>query len=124
MEATIKEVKSRSENKVDEEFVHNQYRDLANRNIKWLLIKEQIISQENITVTDDEIENYLQDMSQSQAITPEQINEIKNDKSRIEQLKNDMLENKVMKLLETHANITETEKSWREHMQRNQQQTV
>ncbi len=71
---------------------------------------DKIIKQENITLTDEELEDGFKEMAQ---IVDQSVDEVKNyyqqNKDKIEFFKQSLLEKKAIKLIIEHSNIEEVE---------------
>ncbi|MBD3384497.1 trigger factor [candidate division KSB1 bacterium] len=114
LDAVVDDMKKRSKEKIDEKLVREQYKSLAIRNIKWILLRNQLIEQEALNVTDDEIETHLQARIEEKQIGEEEGKEIRNDKQRFEDYREQLLNEKVYTVLAERATIEETEKPWRQ----------
>ncbi len=114
LDAVVEDMKKRSKEKIDEMLVREQYKSLAIRNIKWILLRNQLIEQEALTVTDDEIETHLQTQIEKKRISEEEVKKVKDDKQRFEDYREQLLNDKVYTLLADRATIEETEKPWRQ----------
>ncbi len=114
LDAVIDDLKKRSKDEIDEMLVREQYKSLAIRNIKWILLRNQLIEQEALTVTDDEIETHLQTQIEKKRISEEEVKKVKDDKQRFEDYREQLLNDKVYTLLADRATIEETEKPWRQ----------
>lgn len=89
--------------KIDETLVHERYRPEAIHTIRWILLKQEIQKIENVDVSEQEI---LQQVDVSN-YSDEEKKMIKKDKRFQSMLKDNLLEDKVLKLLESNADITE-----------------
>ena len=87
----------------DETLVHERYRAEAIHTIRWLLLKQEIQKAENVDVSEQEI---LQQIDESN-YSDEEKKMMKKDKHFQSMLKDNLLEDKVLKLLESNADITE-----------------
>jgi len=90
--------------KVDEEAIRKQYRVDAIYEIRWHLLKQAIAKAENINVSDEEVFQKITLLPYSE----EEKASIRNNDTFIEQIRQDMLDEKVKKFLELNAKITET----------------
>lgn len=88
---------------IDEEQVRQKYRVEAIYLIRWHMLKKQIAKAEKITVTPDEVVQRID-------LTPyseEEKQKLKENLDFVYRLQDDMLEEKIVKLLNMNANITE-----------------
>jgi trigger factor len=114
LDAVVEDMNKRSKETIDEKLVREQYKSLAIRNIKWILLRNQLVEQEALTVTDDEIETHLQTQIEEKKISEEEVKKIRDDKQRFEDYREQLLNDKVYTLLAERATIEETEKPWRQ----------
>ena len=89
--------------KFDESLVREKYRADAIHNIRWILLKEAIQKSENIDLPEAEILERI-DASRN---NEEEKKKMKKDRNFKERLKENLLEEKLLKFLATHADITE-----------------
>ena len=99
-ELLFKSMRKNSQEPIDEELIKDQYRPIAIRTLKWHILYRKIAEAEGIGVTEEEVEERLEELSQ-QRRPPYQ------DKNRI---KEDLLEEKVLDFLEQNALIEEGSK--------------
>jgi len=90
---------------IDEKYVHESYRGTAIRDVKWALAMKKIIEMESLTVDDADIERYRQKLAEKHKVSIDQIG-IPNAQER-RRLESHLLEEKVIDLIKTHAQITE-----------------
>ena len=87
--------------------IRADYRPQAEKNVKRRLILEQISVQENLTLTDEETEEIFKEISR---ITRTDIDKVKTefaDSPFVEEARGTKIQDKVLKLLETEAVVTE-----------------
>ncbi len=123
LDAVVEDMKKRSEEKMDENMIRQQYKGLAVRNIKWILLRSQLIEQEQLKVSDDDIETHLQALVESKKMGEDELKKIKDDKNRFEDYREQLLDDKVYTLLAGRAEITEIEKPWRQEPSEVEEQT-
>ena len=100
----VNDLKQRSQGQpIDEREIRESYRAQAIHHIRWHLIKEKIIEVENLSVTDDEVEEAISRMNISDD-QREQLHQMKYYRDRLAQ---DLLDRKVIQFLEQHAEIVE-----------------
>jgi len=87
----------------DEKMVRENYRPDAIHNIRWYLIKKKLAEMENINITMEEV-NQLIDESQ---MDENYKKFFKENVQYLDQMRDDLLEQKVLKLLEDNAEVTE-----------------
>lgn len=92
---------------VDEEFINEKFRGSTIREVKWSLALKKIIEMENITLTDQDVENYKQELAQSRQVPVDQIRlDFKNEQEK-KNFDDFLTEEKALALLKNHAVITE-----------------
>jgi trigger factor len=104
LENVMKDLEARyPDEKLDEALIRERYRADAIHNIRWFLLKEKLEKTENIDVSQEEI---LQKIDESGSSDEEKKN-MKKD-ARFKSMLNDNLkEEKILKLLEDNAEVTE-----------------
>ena len=104
LEHLVEDIKKQSKDqKVDEENVRKNYRAYAIHNVRWYLIKKKIIEMENIEVDQKEIDDFIDKMN----FEEKQKKELKSNIQFKNRIADDLLEQKVIKLLESNADIIE-----------------
>ena len=86
----------------DEEKQTKEFKDISAKNVKWFLIKNLIIKNENISVSEKDISNKIQEFEKS---NPSQITEIKKfykDEKNISKLREDLINFNLFTLLEKY----------------------
>jgi trigger factor len=92
------------------ESIAAKYRDTAVKQVKRHLLLGKLIDQEDLTISDDELEDGLQEMAASFNQPLEQIkNYYDQNKDKIEFFKHTLLEKKAIKLIIDSSNIEEVE---------------
>jgi trigger factor len=92
------------------ESIAEKYRDTAVKQVKRHLLLGKLIDQEDLTISDDELEDGLQEMATSFNQPLEQIkNYYDQNKDKIEFFKHTLLEKKAIKLIIDSSKIEEQE---------------
>jgi trigger factor len=92
------------------ESLSEKYRDTAVNQVKRHLILTKIIEQENLTLSDEEQENGLEELSQNLNQPLEEIKQYyQQNKDKLEYFKHTLLEKKAIKLILDSSKITEVE---------------
>ncbi len=73
---------------------------------KWFLIKDKIVSQENISVTDDDIKSFAEEAGKPYGIPGEKMYEFYKDNKEV---RHNIIDKKVVDFLIENANVTEVE---------------
>lgn len=91
----------------DESYIQEKYRPSVIREVKWSLAMKKIVSAESLTVTQEDIDRYRLQQAQSRGAEPDQIQlRFKDDREK-EEFDQFLLEEKVLRFLEQHAEITD-----------------
>jgi trigger factor len=105
--ALVENYKKNEKPKKDEETIRKEMKPHAIRNIKWILIRDKLAQQENLLVTDAEIDNALNALEASGKDGAAQARKYEQNREEMEHLEDDLLEQKVLGFLSRHAKITE-----------------
>jgi trigger factor len=104
--------KSLGEMGLSRETIAENYRDTAVKQVKRHLILEKIIDQENLTLTDEEVEAGLQDMADAFQQPVAQIKSFYNQNTdKLDYFKQTLLEKRAIKLIIDSSEIEEVEPS-------------
>lgn len=96
LERLVEDMKQNSKEKVDEEEIRNQYRAVGIRQIRWDLLFHEIAEKENIRVEQPDIDTWLQRFADNYKMTLEEARKTITENRRIADLKETILENKVI----------------------------
>lgn len=108
LDAVVESAKESEEKPVDEAALRSQYRPLAIWNLKWELVKDKIIAMENLKVTEEDKKAYISRIAAERNIDEQKVwNSVKGERNQ-KRLEDDILESKVLELLEQNAKISET----------------
>ena len=99
--------------------LREDFRPSAEKRVKDLLILGQIARQENISVSDDEVEERIENMAAEMGQDPEMLKKYYEARDLKGSLADRILEEKTLNYLVEHAKITEVEKG-----QLNQEETT
>ncbi len=119
LQALVEDLKSKSKEKIDEAAVREHYKSYAIREIKWHLVREQLIKQEGITVTDEEVEAGINALENAGKTGASRAKSIREDEKEREAFKNKLVEDKVYDLLARQAEIKEIKRPWRKQREEN-----
>ncbi|MBU0517783.1 trigger factor [bacterium] len=100
--------------KFDEEFVRSQFQDRAVWNLKWYLLREKISEQENLNVTDEDLEREYERIAQASGKNLKQIKAAYSLEDRADRMKDDMHEQKILQHLVSKAKVVEKKVSFEE----------
>ena len=88
---------------MDEESIRKEYRASAIHNIRWHFMKRKLIEQEDLSVTDEEIQKLIDESQLDEKIK----DQARKDQHYLDHLKEDLLERKVIEFLKSNADIVE-----------------
>ncbi len=92
------------------ESLSEKYRDTAEKKVRRHFLLDKIIKQENITLTDEELEDGFKEMAQTVDQSEDEVkNYYQQNKDKVEFFKRALLEKKAIKLIIEHSNIEEVE---------------
>ena len=95
---------------ISREEIAEKYRDTALKQVKRHLILSKLVDQENVTLSDDELENGLKEMSENFGHSLADIKNYYNEnKDKLELFKHTLLEKKALNLIIDSSNIEDVE---------------
>ncbi len=103
----FEDIKKDSKQKLDEEQLKEQNRPFAIRNIKWHLLRRKIVEQENISVSDENVESFIKDISDKTKTDSTEVKKYYQTTERKEKLKEQILDNLIFERLLKTAKIKE-----------------
>ncbi|HEX9652967.1 MAG TPA: trigger factor [bacterium] len=107
LDAVVETAKKENPNQVDEQAIRNQYRSTAIWNLKWEMAKDKIAEIENLTVTAEDKKAYLSRIAVERNVDEKKLlNSVKGERNQ-KRLEDDILESKILEILEQNANIRE-----------------
>ena len=98
----IEDYKTKNPNSLDEEKMSKEFEDVSSKNVKWYMIKNILLKQENIKVSGKDINEKIEEFEKQ---NPTQINEIKKfykDEKNQSKLKEDLINYKLFNILEKY----------------------
>ncbi len=96
LDRIVEDFKQNSKERVDEPALRDQYRAIAIRQIRWDLLYHEIAERENLRVEQTDIDAWMQRFADNYNMTLEQAKKAITDNRRIADLKETILENKVV----------------------------
>ena len=103
----IQEAKEQQQSQdLDENKIRDSYKSVAERNMKWYLIRKAIVSnQDNISVSRDDVDNEIQKLLERSPDHSKEIKKYYKKPSNRQRIEDDLIEKKVLKYLEDFAKI-------------------
>ncbi|KPL04201.1 MAG: hypothetical protein AMJ90_01620 [candidate division Zixibacteria bacterium SM23_73_2] len=109
LDSVVEDFKKNYE-KIDEEKIKEQYQDLIKNGFKWKLLLHQIAEKERMEVSSEDVKDWTQNFAKNNNLTLEKAREFLAKQKKLEDLKETILEKKVLNLLERNAIIVEDQK--------------
>ena len=107
LERMVEDAKSRNGESFDERRFREEYKSAAIRDIKWYLIRKALIDKIGLEVTDEEITEKVNEIVQGYGEESEQIRRYYRKPSNRENLREDLLDRKLMDYLKEFVKIEE-----------------
>ena len=96
---------------IDEKDFKEKMAPYAEKNVKWLLIRNELIDQESITVSDKDISKFIKDAIKANKDQANEIKEFYDNSENKNNLKSNLMTNRLFECLADYAKIKITEKS-------------
>ncbi|NLP12116.1 hypothetical protein GX408_17080, partial [bacterium] len=117
LQAVMADARKRSQGPVKEDELRNAVMPMAHRNIAWILLREQLIKDQAITISEEELEARFVQISASGRQGEARVQELRKDEAALNRLKDAMEEEKVYDLLARSAKINELRQPWSRYQQ-------
>jgi trigger factor len=95
---------------LSDEGLKKEFRPVSEKRVREMLILEQIAKQDQITLTDEDLEEGYRDLAQHMGQDMKTVKKYYEARGRVDSLKEELLKEKTLKYLADHANILEVEK--------------
>ncbi|GEM_PF-884672 len=99
----IEDIQRSTQEKLDKELIRQRYRADAVRDIRWYLLKKKLMEVEDIDISEEEIMRRIDNLN----ISDEDKKKAKADSRILEDIRNEILEEKLFELLKSEAEIIE-----------------
>ena len=110
MEYLVKDLKQKN-NELNEEDVKKEYKDTAEKNVKWYLIKSELIKKNNITITNQDIDNKIDKLANDNDSQKKEIREFYKKDENLNNLYEQLLNDKLFNIIGQFAINKISEKS-------------
>jgi len=104
LENLVKNYKSRNE-KLDEDKLRDDLKPVADNHIRWFYLRDAIADEQNIKITDSDMKEYRGKVAQNSGANEDEVNRYLQGEGRLERVKEDLLEQKVLDFLIANAEI-------------------
>jgi len=115
LQAVMEDARKRSKAPLEEEMLRRSFRPMVIRNLSWILLREQLIKDQAITTSEEEVEARLALIAAGGPQAEKRAQDLRNNQEALQRLKDAMLEGKVYELLAREALISENHQSWSQH---------
>ena len=105
------EKKNPKNQNIDEKDFKEKTYPYAEKNVKWLFIRNQLIEVENILISDKDVEQFIKDTIKANKSQAKEIKDFYDNEDNKNNLKSNLSTNKLFECLSNYANIKITEKS-------------
>jgi trigger factor len=110
LDSVVEDVKEQYKDKdIDEQQVREQYRSTGIRFIRWNLLYHKIAEKENITVTKEDTDKWLQNFADKSKVTLEQAKQFLAAQKKIQDIKETILEEKVLDFIIKNSEIKDVD---------------
>lgn len=94
---------------IDEDALREEGRDQAERGVKRFLLLDAVADQENIEVTDDDLDKHLEEMSQRHNIEGPRLRQILSRTEQLDQIESEIKTQKTFDFLIDNADVEDVE---------------
>lgn len=123
LEQIVEEAKQQSQGQdLDEEQVRTTYRPVAQRNLKWYLIRKAIIDRQQLSVSKDEVSAEIERLKERSPQHAQEIDKYYRKPSHRQRIEDDLIEKKVLDYLKEFAKIKEVKVKTKDLRQSEQQE--
>ena len=106
----VKEVKQNQNNQdVDENQIREQYKQFAENNLKWFLLRKAIISNNELSVSTKDVDDFIKDALEKNESQKAEIERFYKKESNKNKLADDLLDQKIIEMLKEHSKIKNKE---------------
>ncbi len=106
----IEDVKQQNNGEpLDEEKVRDHYKPIAERNMKWYLVRNKLIDQQGISPSKEDLVNEVQKLVDRTPSSEMEIRKFYKKPSNLKRLEDDLIEKLILDYLEQFANVKEVE---------------
>ena len=102
MEYIIQDLKQKDAN-LDEEQAKEQYQEMANKNVKWYLIKSELVKTNKITILNEDLDKKIEELIKNNNNQKKEITEFYKKDENINNLHEQLLNNKLFEVINEFA---------------------
>jgi len=106
----VEDVKKKNQGEpLDEAQVKETYHSLAERNLKWYLVRKSLMRQEELTVTPEETSAEVDRLVERTPASDKEIRKFYKKPSNLRHLEDDLMEKKILEVLKQFAKVKEVD---------------
>jgi len=106
----VNEVKQNQNNQeVDENQIREQYKQFAENNLKWFLLRKAIISNHELSVSSKDVDDFIKEALEKNESQKAEIERFYKKESNKNKLADDLLDQKIIEMLKEHSKIKNKE---------------
>jgi len=106
----VEDVKKKNQGEpLDEAQVKETYHSLAERNLKWYLVRKSLMRQEELTVTPEETSTEVDRLVERTPASDKEIRKFYKKPSNLRHLEDDLMEKKILEVLKQFAKVKEVD---------------
>ena len=106
----VSEVKQNQNSpEMDDSKIKEQYQLFAENNLKWFLLRKAIISDQELSVSTDEVNDFIKEALEKNETQKAEIERFYKKESNKNKLADDLLDQKIIEMLKEHSKIKEKE---------------
>ena len=106
----VNEVKQNQNNQeVNENQIREQYKQFAENNLKWFLLRKAIISNNELSVSTKDVDDFIKDALEKNESQKAEIERFYKKESNKNKLADDLLDQKIIEMLKEHSKIKNKE---------------
>ena len=106
----VNEVKQNQKNQeVDENQIREQYKQFAENNLKWFLLRKAIISENELSVSSKDVDDFIKEALEKNESQKAEIERFYKKESNKNKLSDDLLDQKIIEMLKEHSEIKNKE---------------
>ena len=87
--------------------IREQYQQFAENNLRWFLLRKSIISDKELSVSPNEVEDFIKDALAKNESQKAEIERFYKKESNKNKLSDDLLDQKIIDMLKEHSKIKE-----------------
>jgi trigger factor len=107
LDAIIEQARAGTDNPIDEGIVKRSYREQVTRNLRWTLIARSIVKQEQLALTDEELDAEIERYAAASGQSPKTARLQLKRANALDRMQGELLDRKLMQFLRARATVLE-----------------